>query len=107
RTARDKPQSVRLHGNVGDLGYYYVDALVGSPQPQRTSLVVDTGSVLCVMSCSECSHCGPHLDDPFDAGRSQTLSWVACGPHQTCGQCVDGRCGYHEDPGTRTRRGAP
>ena len=37
----------RLYGNVHEYAYYFVDILIGNPIPQRTSLIVDTGSTVC------------------------------------------------------------
>lgn len=40
---------VPIHGNVS-LGYYYIDMYVGTP-PQKTSLVIDTGSGVQAIPC--------------------------------------------------------
>eukprot|EP00927_Polykrikos_kofoidii_P078042 TRINITY_DN74920_c0_g1_i1.p1 TRINITY_DN74920_c0_g1~~TRINITY_DN74920_c0_g1_i1.p1 ORF type:complete len:799 (-),score=98.30 TRINITY_DN74920_c0_g1_i1:79-2475(-) len=84
--------SARLYGNIEALAYYYVDLLVGSP-PQRVSVILDTGSSLLGFPCSNCGHCGRHIDPAFDFERSSSASWVRCGDEQC--QCQSGHCSYH------------
>jgi len=40
---------VPIHGNVS-IGYYYIELFVGTP-PQKTSLIIDTGSGVEAMPC--------------------------------------------------------
>lgn len=90
-------ESARLFGNVNRYAYYFTDLLVGSPNPQRTSVIIDTGSRLVGFPCNECQHCGNHLDPAYDASQSQSLTWQNCTKNcpDTCGD--DGRrCPYKE-----------
>jgi hypothetical protein len=89
-------ESARLFGNVNQYAYYFTDLLVGSP-PQRASVIIDTGSRLVGFPCSECQHCGKHLDPAYDASRSLSLTWQNCTKDcpDACGD--DGwRCPYRE-----------
>mmetsp|Transcript_124979 Transcript_124979/g.389062 ORF Transcript_124979/g.389062 Transcript_124979/m.389062 type:complete len:274 (-) Transcript_124979:63-884(-) len=90
-----KLEAARLYGNVGGYAYYFVDLLVGSPTPQRASVIVDTGSSVCAFPCKGCSHCGRHLDAPFDMSRSSTSAWISCS-QSFCSQCFSGRCSYSQ-----------
>lgn len=69
-------------------GTHYVDLWVGSPEPQRQTLIVDTGSQMIAFPCSECKDCGEkfHTDKYFDTSRSDTFETVGCD------DCVLGRC---------------
>jgi len=74
--------------------YFYVDLLVGTP-PQRTSVILDTGSGLVAFPCSGCAHCGRHIDPSFDVSKSSTAHWVGCG--DDChGSCSSRHCKYHQ-----------
>ena len=64
-------RSFPIYGN-STLGYYYLDAFVGTP-PQRRSLIMDTGSHLTIFPCSECTHCRGHLHPIFDTRSSSTF----------------------------------
>lgn len=89
--------SAQLFGNMNQYAYYFTDLLVGSPNPQRASVIIDTGSRLVGFPCSECQHCGSHLDPAYDASRSTSLTWQNCTANcpDTCGD--DGwRCPYKE-----------
>mmetsp|Transcript_8130 Transcript_8130/g.22067 ORF Transcript_8130/g.22067 Transcript_8130/m.22067 type:complete len:555 (-) Transcript_8130:128-1792(-) len=91
-----KLEAARLYGNVGGYAYYFVDLLVGSPRPQRASVIVDTGSAVCAFPCRGCAHCGRHQDALFDVSRSVTATWIPCGPRNNCGRCVNRRCSYSQ-----------
>jgi len=51
-------ESARLFGNMNKYAYYFTDVLVGLPEPQRASVIIDTGSRLVGFPCSTCDHCG-------------------------------------------------
>lgn len=90
-------ESARLYGNIGGYAYYFVDLLIGTPMPQRASVIVDTGSAVCAFSCGGCQHCGRHLDPHFDISRSVTAAWIPCGAKGAhCTRCVEGRCSYSQ-----------
>lgn len=60
-----------IYGN-SSLGYYYVQALVGSSQ-QPQSLIVDTGSYSTIFVCDGCSTCNRHQDPTFAPANSTTF----------------------------------
>jgi len=89
----DRIESARLYGNINKYAYYFTDLLIGRPNPQRVSVIVDTGSSLCGFPCKGCAHCGRHIDPPFDIEDSKSARWIACG--QDCqGTCLQGHCYY-------------
>lgn len=72
-----------------------MDLLIGSPAPQLTSVIVDTGSRLVGFPCTGCEHCGEHLEPAFDFGRSQSARWLQCSVD--CASDCDGeQCSYRE-----------
>lgn len=75
--------------------YYFADLLIGSPVPQRTSVIIDTGSRLVGFPCKGCEHCGDHLDPVFDVSHSSSARWLNCSG--SCSwSCVKGHCSYRE-----------
>ena len=89
----DQIQRTILFGNINAFAYYFAEILVGSP-PQKVSVIVDTGSALCGFPCLGCSHCGRHLDPPFDMKASNTSKLLPCGVG--CDHCTDNTCCYLE-----------
>jgi len=72
-------------------GTHFVDLWVGSPVPQRQTLIVDTGSATTAFACSGCTprRCGPqqlHTDPPFQEHLSNTFQAALCD------DCVLGEC---------------
>jgi hypothetical protein len=65
---------IELYGNT-TLGYYYVEAYVGSP-PQKKSLIFDTGSRWTVFPCNDCVECGKHMNPPFNMSASATFGFL-------------------------------
>ena len=64
-------------------GTHYVDLWVGTPIPQRQTVIVDTGSSVTAFPCKGCKKCGfddieYHLDSYFDPTLSQTFQKVSC-----------------------------
>jgi len=86
-----KIESARLYGNIREFAYYFVDVLVGLPQPQRVSVIVDTGSSLLGFPCKPCDHCGHHMDPLYDIDASVTARRMPCTP--AC-KCRGDWCGY-------------
>ena len=62
---------IPLYGN-STLGYYFVEAQVGSLK-QSQSLIVDTGSFSTVFVCEGCSVCNKHKDLTFNSKNSTTF----------------------------------
>eukprot|EP00577_Skeletonema_sp_RCC1716_P009770 CAMPEP_0113378104 /NCGR_PEP_ID=MMETSP0013_2-20120614/3515_1 /TAXON_ID=2843 ORGANISM="Skeletonema costatum, Strain 1716" /NCGR_SAMPLE_ID=MMETSP0013_2 /ASSEMBLY_ACC=CAM_ASM_000158 /LENGTH=666 /DNA_ID=CAMNT_0000260291 /DNA_START=10 /DNA_END=2010 /DNA_ORIENTATION=+ /assembly_acc=CAM_ASM_000158 len=69
-------------------GTHYVDLWVGSPIPQRQTVIVDTGSGVTAFPCEECTGCGDqyHTDGYFAHSQSTTFREL------TCDECFRGYC---------------
>jgi len=82
----------QLQQQMGSLyqgyGTHYVDLWVGSPTPQRQTVIVDTGSGVTAFPCEECTGCGDtyHTDGYFAHSRSVTFREL------TCDECFRGYC---------------
>jgi len=77
-------------------GTHYVDLWVGTPIPQRQTVIVDTGSSITAFPCKGCRHCGfddkeYHLDSYFDPTLSQTFQKLSCK------KCKLGRCNQDDE----------
>jgi hypothetical protein len=88
-------ESARLYGNMNKYAYYFADLLIGSPEPQRTSVIVDTGSRLVGFPCRGCTHCGDHLDPGYDVSQSSSARWLDC-RHGCVVTCFKDHCPYTE-----------
>lgn len=68
-----------VYGNAS-LGYYYVNIFIGSPSPQTQSVIVDTGSGILAVPCSNCHSCGHknHLNPPYDPSKSKSSHVLTC-----------------------------
>lgn len=53
-------------------GVHYVDLWVGCPQPQRVTVIVDTGSSVTGFPCTGCTHCGGSGDAAANDSRSSS-----------------------------------
>ncbi|KAK8799423.1 hypothetical protein WA158_002638 [Blastocystis sp. Blastoise] len=81
-------------GSVLRLGYYYAIGYIGTP-PQRTTLIIDTGSHLTATPCSDCRDCGTHLSKPFDPLLSRSKEVITCNhPNNSlkCNACKSNQC---------------
>ena len=86
-------------------GTHYLDLWVGSPTPQRQTVIVDTGSSITAFPCTGCQNCGSnpttgqryHLDDDFDVELSGTYE------EKQCKRGVSGERNVECDLGTCTR----
>ncbi|KAL3810350.1 hypothetical protein ACHAXA_003079 [Cyclostephanos tholiformis] len=69
-------------------GTHYVDLWVGSPTPQRQTVIVDTGSGVTAFPCEECDGCGDdyHTDNYYRHSESLTFRPVGCN------ECTRGYC---------------
>ena len=82
----------QLQQQMGSLyqgyGTHYVDLWVGSPNPQRQTVIVDTGSGVTAFPCEECTGCGEsyHTDGYFAHSQSTTFREL------TCDECFRGYC---------------
>ena len=83
------------------LGTHYANVWVGSPVPQRQTVIVDTGSSSTAFPCApDCTDCGQgyHADLIFDPAASATFHPLACGECQgekaTCALPAADRCEF-------------
>ena len=70
-------------------GTHYADLWCGTPEPQRQTVIVDTGSGVTAFPCSDCNDCGVpkyHSDELFQEDLSLTFEKLSCD------QCLKGRC---------------
>ncbi|KAL3936942.1 MAG: hypothetical protein SGBAC_007843 [Bacillariaceae sp.] len=71
-------------------GTHYIHLWIGSPLPQRQSVIVDTGSRFTAFPCEGCKHCGQehHTDPYFSPSRSESFQALECPldcvGHATC-----------------------
>jgi len=74
-------------------GSHYVTAYVGTP-PQRTTLLVDTGSSVTAFPCVCCEDngCGYHTDSYFDPSKSETYDKLSCEECTDGAICSDDQC---------------
>jgi len=70
------------------IGTHYVDLWVGTPNPQRQTLIIDTGSDITAFPCEPCPDCGhtSHTDYEFMDKESLTFHL------NTCENCWLGKC---------------
>jgi len=75
-------------------GTHYIDLWVGTPIPQRQTVIVDTGSQLIAFPCSECHDCGDsyHTDGYYNENESETFKKLTCGDGCTLGSCTNNQC---------------
>ena len=75
------------------IGTHYVDVWIGHPNPQRQTLIVDTGSGLVSFPCTPCDDCGEsyHTDGYFKNDDSTTFIL------ETCDNCNLGKCKQIDD----------
>lgn len=61
-------------------GTHYVNLWVGSPTPQRQTVIADTGSHFTAFPCVGCHKCGAehHTDPHFDPEQSETFHALQC-----------------------------
>ena len=75
-------------------GTHYANAWVGSPTPQRKTLIVDTGSHYTAFPCTGCRNCGQqhHTDPYFNPQKSSTFHVLQCHECREGVNCHDNRC---------------
>lgn len=85
---------MKAYGSIVSTAYYYSDIFVGLPEPQRQSVILDTGSNLLAFSSTQCQQCGTHLDAYYNPLKSTTRRDVPC--HSYCKVCVNNKrqCAY-------------
>lgn len=68
--------TVPIHSNAGS---HHVYVYIGSPVPQRQTLIVDTGSRYMSFPCLPCTKCGKHHSAFFNSSASTTRVANHCG----------------------------
>lgn len=91
-SSRRRQDAVQVGALYQGYGTHYVDLWVGTPTPQRQTLIVDTGSGVTAFPCSGCAKdCGSghHVDEFFDENQSTSFEKAAC---DSCkrGHCTGG-----------------
>ena len=79
-------------------GTHYANIWVGSPRPQRKTLIVDTGSHYTAFPCLGCKNCGAnhHTDPYFDPSKSTTFHHLQCDECQDGIVCENGFCKFQQ-----------
>lgn len=79
-------------------GTHYVNLWVGSPTPQRKTVIVDTGSHYTAFPCTGCSRCGEghHTDPYFDPSLSETFRTLECSECIRGSTCQNGKCSFSQ-----------
>lgn len=79
-------------------GTHYAHIWVGSPTPQRKSVIVDTGSHYTAFPCKGCENCGAehHTDPYFDPDLSETFRSLSCHQCELGAQCKDEKCFFSQ-----------
>ncbi|XP_010933525.1 aspartic proteinase 36 isoform X2 [Elaeis guineensis] len=72
-----------LYDGLLSNGYYTTRLWIGTP-PQEFALIVDTGSSVTYVPCSNCDQCGDHQDPRFQPDLSSTYQPVKCNADCTC-----------------------
>jgi Xylanase inhibitor N-terminal len=78
-------------------GTHYAHAWVGSPTPQRKTLIVDTGSHYTAFPCKGCRNCGDHTSDQYyDFEQSDDFHVLQCNECREGVQCQGERCVFSQ-----------
>mmetsp|Transcript_5733 Transcript_5733/g.9023 ORF Transcript_5733/g.9023 Transcript_5733/m.9023 type:complete len:180 (+) Transcript_5733:782-1321(+) len=105
-TTRAPPNLYETGALYQGYGTHYLDLWVGSPTPQRqTVIIVTSNSSITTFPCIGCQNCGSnpamgqqyHLDDDFDVELSGTYE------EKQCARGVSGERNVECDLGTFTR----
>lgn len=91
----DNYQAVPLSQGYGT---HYANVWVGSPTPQRKTVIVDTGSHYTAFPCTGCVNCGlPHHTDPFyNPTKSKTFRLLQCDECRDGVICESGQCRFQQ-----------
>jgi Xylanase inhibitor N-terminal len=79
-------------------GTHFANVWVGSPVPQRKTVIVDTGSHYTAFPCTGCNNCGaPHHTDPyFNPELSKTFHALHCDECRDGVVCSNGQCVFSQ-----------
>ncbi|CAL8101601.1 unnamed protein product [Prunus armeniaca] len=93
RLQRSEPNAhMRLYDDLLANGYYSTRVWIGTP-PQKFALIVDTGSSVTYVPCSDCQRCGSHQDPRFQPNSSSTYQLVKCNANCNCDE-EGSKCTY-------------
>jgi len=87
-----EPRHQQLGALYQGYGTHYVDVWVGKPEPQRQTVIVDTGSSVTAFPCAGCKDCGEsyHTDGYFMSDSSDTYEVTDCTKSKKCN--IGGMC---------------
>jgi hypothetical protein len=79
-------------------GTHYVTLWVGSPTPQRKTVIVDTGSHYTAFPCTGCTRCGDtyHTDPFFNPSQSETFRPLECNECIRGAVCNENKCVFSQ-----------
>lgn len=79
-------------------GTHFANVWVGSPIPQRKTVIVDTGSHYTAFPCKGCQNCGEphHTDLYFDPQKSASFQWLQCNECKDGVACDNGQCKFSQ-----------
>jgi len=79
-------------------GTHIANVWVGSPKPQRKTVIVDTGSHYTAFPCKGCKSCGRthHTDPYYDPTRSSTFRQLECDECTGGVGCEKGHCHFSQ-----------
>ncbi|XP_068656503.1 aspartic proteinase 36-like [Aristolochia californica] len=84
KDSSQKPNArMRLYDDLLTNGYYTTRLWIGTP-PQEFALIVDSGSTVTYVPCSDCEQCGKHQDPRFQPDLSSTYQQVMCNIDCSC-----------------------
>jgi len=101
------PEGNTMHGGLYNsfqtaplsqgVGTHYASVWIGTPTPQRSTVIVDTGSHFTAFPCTPCIDCGEiyHTDNYFDTSLSVSYEEVSCADHCS-GKCVNNHCQFSQ-----------
>jgi len=90
----EPPPAKQVAALLQGYGTHYVDLWCGTPNLQRQTLIVDTGSGITAFPCTGCNDCGAteyHVDGLFQPALSDSFVKVKCG------DCFKGTCDDHHE----------
>jgi hypothetical protein len=92
-SSRAVQDEVPVYGDFRRLAYFFADVFIGS-QPQKFTVITDTGSSLTAVPCNDCGDCGPHMNPRFDPAASSSAHILGCSECSGSAHCTGGKCQY-------------
>ena len=85
-----------VYGDFRALAYFYADLFIGTPAPQKFTVITDTGSTLAAVPCFNCANCGAHMDPRYQPAASTTAVALRCGDCSGYGCNGEQQCTYSQ-----------